>query len=49
MNPNLELFDVIYESIERPRGTEVAEDLTAEIHQAIRDWMNRNELVFYQP
>lgn len=49
MNPNLELFDVIYDTLNQSRGTEVAEDLTVEIHQSIRDWMNRNEIIFYQP
>lgn len=50
MNPNLELEEVIRATItvEADFG-EDAETLATYVYRDIRNWMNRNGIVFYQP
>jgi hypothetical protein len=47
MNPNLELEDVIYEVCFAYFGEE--NELSSELYDSIRDWMSRNQIIFYQP
>lgn len=49
MNPNLELEYVILETIQGYRGALDRDDLSTELYRNIRNWMDRNQIVFYQP
>ena len=49
MNPNMELEDVIDTTIANWFGDDSADGLSPAVYKAIRDWMNRNQIVFYQP
>lgn len=47
MNPNLELEDIITTTCFSYFGED--NDLAPELYQNIRNWMNRNQIIFYQP
>lgn len=48
MNPNLELETLLHDKIYDIFG-EDNEALAKELHNTIRNWMDRNGIVFYQP
>ena len=48
MNPNLELEELLLEKVEDIFGHD-NEALAADLYRSIRNWMDRNEIVFYQP
>lgn len=47
MNPNLELEEIIQNEVYAHFGEDNI--LSKIIHDSIRNWMNRNGIVFYQP
>lgn len=47
MNPNLELEELIQSEVFAYFGEE--NELGTEIYRSIRNWMDRNQIVFYQP
>lgn len=48
MNPNLELGDLIIDVVANWPNQD-NDGLAVEIYAQIRDWMSRNQIVFYQP
>lgn len=47
MNPNLELQEVIEETVFAEFGND--DGLSKAIYDNIRNWMEKNQIIFYQP